>query len=90
MDSKTEVSIEILKGILLENTMLQVDADSITQDTILFGEHGIGLDSLDALQIIVSLEKRYGIEIKDPETAREALESLAILQSWLQKRLTSA
>lgn len=90
MDSNTEVSIEILKGILLENTMLKVDADSITQDTLLFGEQGIGLDSLDALQIIVALEKRYGIEIKDPETAREALQSLGVLQSWLQKRLTSA
>jgi acyl carrier protein len=89
MDSNKEVSIELLKGMLLENTMIKVDANSIDEDTILFGEEGIGLDSLDALQMIVAIEKRYGLEIKDPSTARDALQSLGVLRDWIQRRLST-
>ncbi len=90
MDSTKEVSIELLKGLLVENTMLKVDPETITTDTILFGEEGIGLDSLDALQMIVAVEKHYGLEIKDPTMARDALQSLGVLRDWIQLRLTSA
>ena len=89
MDSNKEVSIELLKGMLLENTMIKVDANSIDEDTILFGEEGIGLDSLDALQMIVAIEKLYGLEIKDPTTARDALQSLGVLRDWIQLRLST-
>jgi acyl carrier protein len=89
MDSNKEVSIELLKGMLLENTMIKVDANSIDEDTILFGEDGIGLDSLDALQMIVAIEKCYGLEIKDPTTARDALQSLGVLRDWIQQRLST-
>lgn len=89
MDSTKEVSIELLKGLLVENTMIKVDPETITADTILFGEEGIGLDSLDALQMIVAVEKQYGIAIKDPTMARDALQSLNVLRDWIQLRLTS-
>lgn len=90
MDSNKEVSIERLKAMLLENTMIKVDANLIDETTILFGEEGLGLDSLDALQIIVAIEKTYGIEIKDPATARDALQSLGVLRDWLLARLADA
>ena len=89
MDSTKEVSIDLLKGLLVENTMIKVDPETINAETILFGEEGIGLDSLDALQMIVAVEKRYGIEIKDPTMARDALQSLGVLRDWIQLRLTS-
>ncbi|RFC45814.1 MAG: acyl carrier protein [Verrucomicrobia bacterium] len=89
MDSTKEVSIDLLKGLLVENTMIKVDPETINEETILFGEEGIGLDSLDALQMIVAVEKRYGIEIKDPTMARDALQSLGVLRDWIQTRLTS-
>ncbi len=90
MDPTKEVSIELLKGLLFENTMIKVDPQSISEETILFGEEGIGLDSLDALQMIVAVEKRFGIEIKDPTMARDALQSLKVLRDWIQLRLLSS
>ena len=89
MYSTKEVSIELLRGLLVENTMLKVDPETINAETILFGEAGIGLDSLDALQMIVAVEKHYGIEIKDPTMARDALQSLGVLREWIQLRLPS-
>ncbi len=89
MHPSNEISIEFLKAMLLENTMIKVNPESIDEDTILFGEEGIGLDSLDALQMIVAVEKSYGIEIKDPATARDALQSLGVLRDWIQRRLMS-
>lgn len=89
MDPIKEVSIELLKGLLVENTMLKVDPETINAETLLFGDEGIGLDSLDALQMIVAVEKHYGIEIKDPAMARDALQSLGVLREWIQLRLPS-
>lgn len=89
MDPTKEVSIELLKGLLVENTMIKVAPEMIHAETLLFGDEGIGLDSLDALQMIVAVEKHYGIEIKDPAMARDALQSLGVLREWIQLRLPS-
>ena len=83
-----EVSIEILKGILLENCMLKISPESIGEETPLFGPEGIGLDSLDALQIIIAVEKRFGIVIGDPAAAKDALQSLGVLRDWIQKSIS--
>jgi len=87
MSSPEAVSIETLRALLAENVMLKTDPASIGEDTPLFGAEGIGLDSLDALQIIIAVEKKYGITIGDATTAREALQSLGVLCDWITRRL---
>jgi acyl carrier protein len=82
-----EVSFEALKEILVQNCMLKIDPESITEETPLFGPDGIGLDSLDALQIVIAVEKKYGIVIGDPATAKDALQSLGVLHDWICKSL---
>lgn len=82
-----EVSIEALKEILVQNCMLKIDPESIAEETPLFGPDGIGLDSLDALQIVIAVEKKYGIVIGDPATAKDALQSLGVLRDWIIKSL---
>ena len=89
MSSPDPVSIETLRALLAENVMLKTDPASIGEDTPLFGAEGIGLDSLDALQIIIAVEKKYGITIGDATTARDALQSLGVLRDWITSRLAS-
>jgi acyl carrier protein len=87
MSSSEAVSIETLRTLLAENVMLKTDPAAIGEDTPLFGSEGIGLDSLDALQIIIAVEKRYGITIGDATTARDALQSLGVLRDWITRCL---
>lgn len=84
-----EVTIDRLKQMLVENCMVKVDPDTILPDTPLFGPDSIGLDSLDALQMSIAVEKEYGVPIGDPATAREALQSLGVLHEWIAGRLAS-
>jgi acyl carrier protein len=65
---KTEI-----KEMMVENLMLQTPADQIPDDQPLFGPGGIGLDSVDALQLVVALDKKFGLKITDPDHAREVL-----------------
>ena len=87
MSAAGDVTIEILRALLAENVMLKTDPSTIGEDTPLFGAEGIGLDSLDALQIIIAVEKKYGITIGDATTARDALQSLGVLRDWITRRL---
>ncbi|MFZ9932819.1 MAG: phosphopantetheine-binding protein [Chthoniobacterales bacterium] len=84
-----EVTIDHLKQMLVENCMVKVDPDGILADTPLFGPDSIGLDSLDALQMSIAVEKEYGLPIGDPATARDALQSLGVLQAWIAGRLAA-
>ena len=89
MQSKAQATVESLRVLLAENVMLKIDASSIAEDTPLFGAEGVGLDSLDALQIIISVEKKYGISIGDASTAKDALQSLGVLSDWINRRLSA-
>jgi len=82
-----EVTFQDLKQLLISNCMLRVSPDEIKEDTPLFGPDSLGLDSIDALQVTVAIEKNYGIAIKDPDTARLAYQSLKGLREWLQAEL---
>ena len=84
----SEVSIEALREILVQNCMLKIDPASIGEETPLFGPEGIGLDSLDALQIVIAVEKKFGIVIGDPAAAKDALQSLGVLRDWIQKSIS--
>jgi acyl carrier protein len=90
MSDSAAVTIETLRAMLAENVMLKIDASSIDEETPLFGAEGLGLDSLDALQIIIAVEKKYGISIGDATTARSALQSLGVLRDWINRHLASA
>jgi acyl carrier protein len=89
MQPKDQATVESLRSLLAENVMLKIDASSIAEDTPLFGAEGVGLDSLDALQIIISVEKKYGISIGDASTAKDALQSLGVLSDWINRRLAT-
>ena len=75
MDNNSSLKSEI-KQMLVQNLMLQSGAESIADDQPLFGPGSLGLDSVDALQLVVALDKNYGLKIPDPETAKNVLQSV--------------
>jgi acyl carrier protein len=75
MSNPVELKTQI-KCMLVENLMLQIKPEEIGDDQPLFGPNSLGLDSVDALQLVVALDKTYGLKIADPEAARQILQSI--------------
>ncbi|MDB6132020.1 MAG: acyl carrier protein [Verrucomicrobiales bacterium] len=67
---------ESIKEMMVTELMLQVTATEIGDDTPLFGPDGLGLDSVDALQLVVALEKHFGLKMSDGEAAKGVLHSV--------------
>jgi acyl carrier protein len=80
------IQLDDIRKLLVDNCMLRVPPETIQLETSLFGPGSLGLDSIDALQLTVGIEKTYGVAIKDPATAREAFHSVQTLQQWLNRQ----
>jgi acyl carrier protein len=65
-----------IKWVMVENLLLQVSVDQIGDDQPLFGPEGLGLDSVDALQLVVALDKHFGLKIQDQAQAKQILQSV--------------
>lgn len=65
-----------IKAMMVENLMLQVAADELKDDQPLFGPGSLGLDSVDALQLVVALDKNFGLKVPDPAAAKTILQSV--------------
>jgi acyl carrier protein len=74
-----------VKRLLVENLMLQISADQIADDQRLFGPGSLGLDSVDALQLVVALDKNYRLKIPDSEAARQTLKSVDSIVAALKE-----
>ena len=74
-----------VKQILTDELMLDVPADEIEDDTAIFGPDGYGLDSVDALQLVVALDKHFGLKLTDAEAAREVLTSVGRIVEEIDK-----
>ena len=87
MNNPAELKTQI-KQLLVENLMLQTSAEEIADDLPLFGPGSLGLDSVDALQLVVALDKNYGLKIPDPEAAKKILQSVNTIVAALEARLS--
>ena len=85
-----QVSTHELKSKIIEALKLQdVTPEQIDDDAPLFGT-GLGLDSIDALELVVLLEKEYGIVIKDIEEGRPAFRSVRTLADFIAAKRPAA
>jgi acyl carrier protein len=76
-----------IKRLIVENLHLDgITPESIDVHTPLFGE-GLGLDSVDALELVVALEKEFGIKIKSSEMDRQVFASVATLSAFVEDRI---
>jgi acyl carrier protein len=79
-----------LKRLLAENLMLDRTPEEWADDLPLFGPDGLGLDSVDALQIVVALDKHYGLKISDADAAREILQNIATIAAAIRQKQNAA
>jgi acyl carrier protein len=85
-----QISTQELKQKIIDALKLQdVTPDQIDDDAPLFGT-GLGLDSIDALELVVLLEKEYGIVIKDIEEGRPAFRSVKTLAEFIEAKRPAA
>ncbi len=83
MNDAAELKTNI-KELLVENLMLKIRAVEIGDDQALFGPGSLGLDSVDALQLVVALEKNYGLKLSDKEVARKAMQTVNTIAVSIQ------
>ncbi len=79
-----ELKQQIIKVLNLEG----MEPGDIDDNAPLFGEDGIGLDSIDALELIVLLEKSYGIKLQTPEEGKQVFKSVAVMADYIEKNRT--
>jgi len=82
-DLRREIKQLIVKELNLEGR----DPDTIQDDAPLFGE-GLGLDSLDALQLAMSVEEQFGVRIPEGDAARPIFRSVAALAAHVATNRT--
>lgn len=80
---KLEIKEALIKSLNLED----ITAAEIEDSAPLFGD-GLGLDSIDALEIILILERNYGIRLTKPEEAKEIFYSIDTLAEFISKNRT--
>ncbi len=81
----SEEIIEKLKGQIIETLNLEdLEPSDIAAADPLFGDDGIGLDSIDALELIVLMNKEYNIQIADPEEGKEVFYSVKTMADYIQ------
>ena len=79
-----------VKELILSVTNLQaMSVEKISDDVILFGT-GLGLDSIDMLEIVVNVEKKYGLKIRNDEQGRVTLSTVRGLATAIHSNLLSA
>ena len=80
-----------IKEMLIKNLMLPTTVDEIGDDLPLFGANGLGLDSIDALELAVSMEKTFGVGVPNSEVAGKALQTVNTIHDYiLEKRAPAA
>tara|TARA_R110002072_G_scaffold142804_3_gene288332 strand:+ start:42080 stop:42337 length:258 start_codon:yes stop_codon:yes gene_type:complete len=80
---KEELKAKIIEQLNLED----IAVEEIADDDSLFGD-GLGLDSIDALELIVMLDKDYGIKLSDPKEGRKIFESIEVMANYIAEHRT--
>ncbi len=77
---------EKLKELIIEELKLpDISPEEIKDDDFLFGEEGLGLDSLDAVEIVVIMKRHFNTEIEDMESSREIFRSVKTLADYIRE-----
>jgi len=79
--------MDFLRRMIIESLKLEdLDPAEIQENEPLFGE-GLGLDSLDALELVVAIEKHFGVVIENEDQGKEAFVSLGALARYIQREV---
>jgi acyl carrier protein len=74
-----------IKEVMVEELMLDQAASDIDDKIPIFGGNGLGMDSVDALQLVVALEKHFGLKVGNSDAAKAILESVETIAREIEK-----
>jgi acyl carrier protein len=80
---KQELKEKIIKTLNLED----INPADVNDNDALFGD-GLGLDSIDALELIVMLDKDYGIKLADPKEGKAIFQSIETMANYISEHRT--
>ncbi|MCM8570045.1 phosphopantetheine-binding protein [Gramella jeungdoensis] len=83
----SDLHTELKKSIIEQLNLEDMEVNEIENDEPLFGD-GLGLDSIDALELIVLMEKDYGIKLSDPQQGKEVFNSINTMADFIEKNRT--
>jgi acyl carrier protein len=78
-----------VKRLIVDRLRLEIDPNEIDDEAPLFGD-GLGLDSIDALELVVGLEQTFGITVPDEDVGREAFASVNALTRYILENRENA
>lgn len=85
MEQGSEIDLyERVKKMIVRAVKLKIPPDKIENDVALFGG-GIGLDSIDALELVIALEKEFGVRIPDSSVGKKVLVSVETIVSYIKE-----
>ena len=92
VNRKTIIMEELIRELKLK-VIESLNLDGITPEDIddnapLFGDQGLGLDSIDVLELLILLEKNYGIRLSSPKEGREVFQSFAVIANYVDSHRT--
>lgn len=79
---KEELKQTLKTQIIKYLNLLEITPEDIKDDQVLFGEE-LGLDSIDSVELIVLLEREYGIKIQDPKEGRKVLVDVNTMADYI-------
>ena len=87
MEQTTELKEKLKSQIILFLNLTDLTPADIKDDEPLFGD-GLGLDSIDSLELIVLLKREYGINIQDPKVGRKVLVDVNSMADYIEQNRT--
>ncbi|RYY19255.1 MAG: acyl carrier protein [Chitinophagaceae bacterium] len=84
---REELKLQLKQQIVKFLNLMTVKPEDIKDDEPLFGE-GLGLDSIDSIELIVLLQREYGITIQDPKEGRKILVDVNTMVDYIEKHRT--
>ncbi|MBR2226097.1 MAG: acyl carrier protein [Bacteroidales bacterium] len=79
-----EIKLKLIDALNLDG----MTPEDIDNDAPLFGDEGLGLDSIDVLELIVLLERNYGIRLANPQEGKEVFRSIAVMADYVNANRT--
>ena len=79
-----------IKQMLVSSLMLKISPESIGDETALFQPEGLALDSIDALELAVAIDKNFGVATPSAEVARKAFVNVTTIANYISEQKATA
>ena len=79
-----EIKLKLIDALNLDG----MTPEDIDDNAPIFGDQGLGLDSIDVLELLILLEKNYGIRLKSPVEGKEVFQSFAVIAQYVAEHRT--